>query len=73
MSAFSGVGGGVLLGDWRLAGVAVGGGGATETDCTGGLGEDVGERLQASGLQYARGTVGWSIGGGKGEKKVCFP
>ena len=49
------------------------GGGATETDCTGGLGEDVGERLQASGLQYARGTVGWSIGGGKGEKKVCFP
>ena len=32
-----------------------------------------GERLQASGLQYARGTVGWSIGGGKGEKKVCFP
>ena len=45
MSAFSGVGGGVLLGDWRLAGVAVGGGGATETDCTGGWGEDVGERL----------------------------
>ena len=71
MSAFSGVGGGVLLGDWRLAGVAVGGG-AVETACTGGWG-DVGERLQASGLQYARGNVGWSIGGGKGEKKVCFP
>ena len=46
---------------------------AAVTDCTGGWGEDVGERLQASGLQYARGTVGWSIGGGKGEKKVCFP
>ena len=44
MSAFSGVGGGVLLGDWRLSGVAVGGG-STETDCTGGWGEDVGERL----------------------------
>ena len=41
MSAFSGVGGGVLLGDWRLAGVAVGGG-ATETACTGGWGEMLG-------------------------------
>ena len=44
MSAFSGVGGGVLLGGRLLAGVAVGGR-ATETDCTGGWGEDVGERL----------------------------
>ena len=38
MSAFSRVGGGVLLGDGKLAG-GLWGGGANETACTGGWGE----------------------------------
>ena len=58
--------------DWRAGGRG-GGVWAAVTDCTGGWGEDVGERLWAMRLQYARGTVGCSIGGGKGEKRVCFP